>query len=303
MADASLPIGVGDSAVQKRFIEEHEAFLREFPDILRLFNQMFSLTLERYNQLPQRGLAESTDSEDTNLRLAQIIVHFLARIVFDAFGDLLILAGNGRGFAAMMMLRVMYEHLVTAAFIAQNPTEAKRFDDNAKLQKGKVWNRIVAVAPNAKDLLTPDDIQKIQEAYAEAKAQQNAEICKKCGRAITVDAWTRASVEEMAQKVDANAGSDSSLQKLYGPCFLVPTSYIHPTALGLQLRSGTIDGGLVYRDLSESEAHTAVLRGHGVVLRMLKLQNAYFKLGLDDELAERWRMFPVIWSGAEVAPS
>ena len=240
-------------------------------------------------------------AEETNLRLAQIIVHYLARTVFDAFGDLLILAGNGRGFSAMTMLRVMYEHLVTAAFIAQNPAEAKRFDDNAKLQKGKIWKRTVAVVPDAKDLLTPEDIQRIEDAYSEAKAQQKSEVCNKCGLIKTVEAWTRASAEEMAQKVDASAGTD--LTKLYGACFLIPTSFIHPTAFGLELRSGRIDDGLVFRDLSEPEAHNAVLRGHGLVLRLLKLQNSYFKLGQDAELAERWKAFPVIWSGAAVEPN
>jgi hypothetical protein len=303
MADTSLPIGVGDTIVQRRFIATHEAFLREFPEILSLFNKMFALTLERYNEVPHTEPTGPELAEETNVRLAQIIVHYLARTVFDAFGDLLILAGNGRGFAAMMTLRVMYEHLVTAAFIAHNPDEAKRFDDNAGLQKGKVWNRTVEIVPNAKDLLTPEDVQKIQEAYLEAKARQKTEICKKCGQPITVDAWTRATVEEMAKKVDANAGSDSNLQKLYGPCYLVPTAFIHPTAFGLEMRSGRIDDGLVYRDLSEPEAHDAVLRGHGLALRVLKLQNSYFKLGLNEELAERWKVFPVIWSRAEVAPT
>jgi len=303
MAERALPISVGDSRVQGRFIATHEAFLREFPEILDLFNKMFELTLQRYNEIPDTEPTAPELAEETNVRLAQIIVHYLARTVFDAFGDLLILACNGRGFSAMTLLRVMYEHMVTAAFIAQNPAEAKRFDDNARLQKGKIWNRTVAVVPDAKDLLTPEDIQKIEEAYSEAKAQQKSEVCKKCGQPTTGEAWTRASVEEMAQKVDANAGSGSSLRKLYATCFLIPTSFIHPTALGLELRSGRVDDGLVFRDLAEPEANKAVLRGHGIVLRLLKLQNSYFKLGLDDELAERWKAFPVVWSGATVDPN
>jgi hypothetical protein len=106
----------------------------------------------------------------------------------------------------------------------------------------------------------------------------------------------------MAQKVDA-ANAGSSLQKLYTSCFLIPTSFIHPTAFGLELRSGKIEDELIYRDLSEPEAHNAVLPGHGLALRMLKLQNSYFKLGLDEELAERWKVFPVIWGGAAVGPN
>jgi Family of unknown function (DUF5677) len=78
-------------------------------------------------------------------------------------GDLLILAGNGRGFAARMMLRLMYEHLVTAAFISQHPSEAKRFDDNAGLQKGKIWNRTIELVPEVKSALTSEETQKVED--------------------------------------------------------------------------------------------------------------------------------------------
>jgi hypothetical protein len=301
MAETPLPIGIGDSIVQGRFIASHEAFVREFPNLQGLSDKMFKMTLEGYNGVTETEPVEPEIAEETALRLAQIIVHYLARTIFDAFGDLLLLAGNGRGFAAMTMLRVMYEHLVTAAFIAQNPAEAKRFDDNASLQKGKIWNRTVAVVPDVKDMLTPEDVQRIEDLYAEAKAQQKTEMCNKCGQPKTGEAWTRASVEEMASKVDASSGS--SLQRLYTTCFLIPTSFIHPTAFGLESRSGRVEDGFVYRELSEPEAHNAVLRGHALMLRLLKLQNSYFKLGLDDELAERWQVFPAIWGGALVDPS
>lgn len=100
MVEQPLPISVGDLAVQKRFINSHQGFLREFPEIQKLADKMFALTLEHYNEQPQTELAELQPAEQTSLRLAQIIVHYLARTVFDAFGDLLILAGNGRGIAA-----------------------------------------------------------------------------------------------------------------------------------------------------------------------------------------------------------
>jgi Family of unknown function (DUF5677) len=300
VAEQPLPLSVGDMAVQKRFISMHEGFHREFPEIQTLAFKMFALTLEHYNERPQTESEGPQSAEQNSLRLAQIIVHYLARTVFDAFGDLLILAGNGRGIAARVMLRIMYEHLVTAAFIAQYPAEAKRFDDNASIQKIKIWNRTVRILPEVKTIVAPEEIQKLEDASKEAKALLKAETCKKCGQPITGEAWTRASIEEMAQKVDADSGSN--LAPLYTTCFLVPTSFIHPTAFGLESRSGTIDDGLVFKDLSEPEAHDAVMRGHGLILRLLKQQNNYFQLGLDDELSARWEAFPPIWSGALVEP-
>jgi len=179
VAEQPLPISIGDMAVQKRFISTHEGFLREFPEIQKLADKMFALTLEHYNEQPQTELAALKPEEQTSLRLAQIIVHYLARTVFDAFGDLLILAGNGRGIVARVMLRIMYEHLVTAAFISQYPAEAKRFDDNASIQKIKIWNRTVRILPEVKAIVAPEEIQKLEDASKEAKALLKAETCKK----------------------------------------------------------------------------------------------------------------------------
>jgi len=289
----ALPVGVGDAELQKSFISTHESFLREFPEIRALADKAFTLTLEKYNaELP----TSMKEDEGTSIRLAQIIVFYLSRTAFDAFGDLLILAGNGRGFAARMMLRVMYEHLVTAAFISQNPSEARRFDESAGLQKGKIWNRTVELVPQVKGTMTPEQIQKVEESFENAKAQLKAETCKKCNQPITQEAWTRASVEEMAQKADAATGS--RLANLYTTCFLVPTFFIHPTAFGLESRSGRVEDGVVFRDISEHEAHDATMRGHGLVLRLLKLLNSYFNLGLDTQLDARWSAFPQIWNGA-----
>ncbi|MGB8786819.1 MAG: DUF5677 domain-containing protein [Candidatus Acidiferrales bacterium] len=300
MSEQALPVSIGDVEAQKRFIAAHEAFLREFPEIKALADKMFRLTIESYNEHAPSELAEPELPEQTALRLAQIIVHYLARTAFDAFGDLLILAGNGRGFAARTMLRVMYEHLVTAAFISRNPAEAKRFDDNASVQKMKIWNRTLQIVPQAKDSVPAEQIQELAAASEEVKAQLKMETCKKCGVAVTREAWTRASVVEMAEKVDAEDGS--SLAMLYTTCFLVPTAFIHPTAFGLESRSGNVDDGIVFKELSEPEADYATLCGHGVILRLLKQQNSYFQLGLDDEVAARWTAFPVIWGGALVDP-
>lgn len=289
----ALPVSVGDGQLQKNFIANHEGFLREFPEIKALTDKMFTLVLEKYNA---ELLSGAKNHDETTLRLAQLIVLYLCRTAFDAFGDLLILAGNGKGFAARMMLRVMYEHLVTAAFISQNPSEARRFDENAGLQKGKIWNRAVELIPQVKSALAPEQIQKVEESFENAKAQLKAETCKKCNQPITQEAWTRASVEEMARRADAATGL--RLANLYTTCFLVPTFFIHPTAFGLESRSGRVDDGMVFREISEHEAHDATMRGHGLVLRLLKHLNSYFNLGLDTQLDARWNAFPQIWNGA-----
>lgn len=127
-----------------------------------------------------------------------------------------------------------------------------------------------------------------------------SEICKTCKQPITQEAWTRVSVDTMAEQVDAATGT--SLVKLYAPCYLMPTALMHPTPFGLEARLEKIEAGLVYKDLPEAEAHDSLMRAHGLVLRLFKLMNGYFKLGLDAEVSARWEAFPKIWNGALVDP-
>ena len=61
----------------------------------------------------------------------------------------------------------------------------------------------------------------------------------------------------------------------------VPAFHAHATAFGLESRFTHTDKGYSYKELSEEEARTAVLHGHGLILRLLKQQNSYFNLGLD----------------------
>ena len=127
------------------------SFLREFEELQKLADKIWDTVLKKYNEPPQTKLDGQEVEKDIALRLAQVIVFYLARTTFDGLNDVFILAGNCRGFAAKMMLRVMYEHLVTASFIALKADEAKVFDDHGVIEKWKVWNRTLKVIPKVKD--------------------------------------------------------------------------------------------------------------------------------------------------------
>lgn len=298
MSDAAI---VGDSAIHRKFLASHVPFLIEFGELQKLADKIFSLVLEKYNQ-PLGIEPEGADSDQlAALRLAQIIVFYLVRAAYDGFNDVFILAGNCRGFAAKMMLRMMYEHLVTASFIAMKPEEAKPFDDNASIQKWKVWVRTLKAVPAAEHTVPEETIQKLDEQQQQVRTRLKTEKCKTCKQPITQDAWTRVDVATMAEQVDASKGGNS-LQNLYAPCYLMGTALMHPTPFGLELRLERTDAGLVYKDLPEAQAHDSLLRAHGLVLRMFKLMNEYFALGVDSDLDTRWAAFPKIWNGALVDP-
>jgi hypothetical protein len=112
---------------------------------------------------------------------------------------------------------------------------------------------------------------------------------QKVQTAITQEAWTRVDLDTMAQR------ADEALASSYPYCFLLPTYHIHATALGLESRLQNTETGYTFGERTESEARNAALYGHALVLRLLKLQNSYFGLGLLDEIEQRWAVFPPIW--------
>jgi hypothetical protein len=291
---------VGDSKIHKKFLDSHVPFLREFTEIQRLADKMCDMALEKYNQPLETEPEGEELQKHTALRLAQIIVYYLARTTYDVFNDVFVLAGNCRGFAAKMMLRPMYEHLVTASFIALKREEAKIFDDHAAIEKWKIWSRTLTVIPQVKDAVPAENIAELDERQKQVRAQLKSEICKTCKQQKTQEAWTRVSVDTMAEQVDDATGS--RLLNLYAPCYLMPTALMHPTPFGLEARLEKTEAGLVYKDAPEAEGHYSLMRAHGLVLRLFKLMNGYFNLGLDEELRARWEAFPNIWSGALVDP-
>lgn len=296
----SSPI-VGDPHTHKRFLDGHVLLLIDFPEIQKLANQLWDAALERYNEPPKAELHGEELQQDTAIRLAQIIVFYLVRTAFDGFYDVFILAGNGRGFAAKMMLRVIYEHLVTASFIAVKPVEAKHFDDHSSIQKWKVWTRTVEIIPQVKGVVDAEEITRLDENQQTVRAQLKSEICKKCGQSITQAAWTRVDVATMAEQVDA--ATSTGLAKLYATCYLIPTALMHPTLFGLEMRLLTTeDQQLIFNETPEEVAHDSLMRAHGLVLRLFRFVNEYFKLGLDVEVEARWSAFPKIWDGALVDP-
>ena len=297
---SEIPIAVGDAEAQKRFLASHEAFLREYRELDSLLKKVFLrafVTSTQEHQVAKTGEALELSPEEQlksdDLMMAVPVVFSLGRIAADDFGELLTLAGNGRGIGAYKILRGMYERVVTAAFIAKNPAEARPFLMHSYIQRWKLWKRTVEIKPEIEKKVSPQEIQDLEHEYDEARKQMKSEICKTCGQPNTQEAWTRTNLDTMATH------TDPSLAAAYAYCYLLPTFHLHATAFGLESRFTHSDKGYSYKELSEEEARTAVLHGHGLILRLLKQQNSYFNLGLDAEIDARWKMFPQIWGNKD----
>jgi hypothetical protein len=293
-----IPIGIGDPEAQTRFMERYKPFLIEYPEISNLLKKVFLRKLDNPPEDEIKAIDGLADDDPRVLKfdekvLASRVIFYLGRIAVDDFSEIITLAGNGRGFGAYKVLRGMYERLVTASFIAMNPTEAQPFMEEESIQNWKLWQSALKIMPEIKDRYSADEITGLEKRYKAAKAKKSESICKRCGQPKTDQAWTRVDLATMAQRADVN------LAVLYGRCYLEPTFHSHATGLSIsrRLRRNDDDTGWTFREITEKEARTALHLAHNLILRVLKLHNGYFELGLESEIQSRIDAFQRVWAG------
>jgi hypothetical protein len=59
----------------------------------------------------------------------------------------------------------MYERLVTAAYIAKNPSEGRPFVEDDAIKKWKLWQQAIEVMPDLKDTAAKDKIDALEGEY------------------------------------------------------------------------------------------------------------------------------------------
>ncbi len=280
-----LPVGVGDRDAQTRFIDSNREFLLEHPHLHRLLQKVVLRQLPQPPQEEFDRLLALPDGDPAvvafeNKIMADRVIFGLGRVIVDDFGEIITLAGNGRGVGANKILRGMYEALVTAAYIAKNPAEARPFAEDDAIKKWKLWERMVEFSPETKNSLPAEKIVELEADYKRAKAN----------RPKGQKDWANVNLSDRAKLVDKN------LYGFYGPCYLEPTFHAHATASGVGLRFRRTDEGVnSYKEITEKEARKALQLGHVLVLNFLSVHNDYFKLGLDAEIQPRRQAYMSVW--------
>jgi Family of unknown function (DUF5677) len=291
--EKSATIGIGDGEAQRRFIREHELFLREYDDLHSLLKRVFMRTNRLVFTKEQAALLRASDPAAGFLQaklVAYPVLFYLGRIAADEFNELITLCGNGMGIGAFKILRSMYERIVTIAFIAKYPSESLVFVEGIAIERQKLWRRLVEQAPQMREQYSEEQLRSFEEQYETAKASQKSAQCTKCRQPISQEQWTRVTLETMAKK------SDATLAGLYGVCYVLPTFHSHTTGFGLGSRL-RVHEGVQYgvKQTSERDAVFALLLGHSLILQLVVVQEAYFGLHLETEIQRRVEMFRTIW--------
>ena len=162
---SDLPIAVGNADSQQRFISEHAKFLREHHEIHLLLTKIFIRPLARPSEEGIEGLPDDDPAVIAfeNKIIANRLIFYLGRTAADDFGELLVLAGNGYGVGALKILRGMYERMVTAAFLATKPSEARIFAEDDTIKKWKLWREHVEIIPELEDRPTEEQKREFEE--------------------------------------------------------------------------------------------------------------------------------------------
>lgn len=230
-----LPIAVGSDVEQRRFIAQNAGFLREYPRLNEISKKIFIRTLadpdrqevERLRKLPETD-PEVITFEDR--MTADRIIFYLGRMAADDFGEILILAGNGRGFGAYKIVRGMYERIVTAFYIEKNPSEARSFAEFSAVTKLNYLKRTFEANPETRNRFSDEFMATIERDAAAAQAKRKQSICSKCRQPLTREAWTRVSLDVMARV------AEPGLEVFYPQFYLEGTAQSHANMFGIERR-------------------------------------------------------------------
>jgi len=291
-----VPVGVGNAPAQQRFFQRHERFLAETPKLVELCNKIFDRTLEPPDANEHQALLDANLPDDDpavvawedRVTASNLIFHF-GLMACDDFSAVLILSGNGAGFAAFVHLRSLYERLVTAMYIAKKPSEARRFAESSPIYKLNFLTRLLGIVPEAKKRYDDAFMEQVRKDAEAVKTKQKESICKECKQPKPNAAWTKASLDAMAREVDPE------LEKLYGVIYLEGTGQVHANSLGMERRLVETESGYKYKGISEDEASLAVQFAHRLLLRFIDVQNRHFGLSHEQAIGERFAAYNAIW--------
>ena len=219
---------------------------------------------------------------------ADRVVFALGRLAVEDFMEILLLCGNGYGVGGMKLLRGLYEKAVTLGYISKNPDKAEQFLEYHYIHRGKHFNHAKMVfAMN--ELLSSSQIEEIESAYEKTKQKYQEVLCKKCGTIRTRLSWSELDLLSMARK--------AGLDKSYLQCYYDPTLQAHTTFSSLASRLKVKANGQVSFDegAQHDKAGMALTGAHQLILYVLDIENGYFKMGLEDEIQERFADFMYVW--------
>jgi hypothetical protein len=170
------------------FPEEWEAFRKSHPEFLARFPRLQQLLKDTF----LRDLNTTSVSDRTIL--------FLGRLAVEDFMEILLLCGNAYGHGARKLLRGLFERVVTAEHLRQNPTEAMDFVEFGWVNDHRLHQEIKESFPEI--ALDAGTVKELEDNFRRVRERFEVPLCEKCGTTRLNHTWTRLDIVSMAKKVD-----------------------------------------------------------------------------------------------------
>jgi hypothetical protein len=232
----------------------------------------------------------------------QRLVFGLGRVCAEDFQQALVLCGNGFGIGALQVIRGMYERLVTAAFLINQPDKVDDFIDYHFVQRRKGLNilREIYDGDELAKLIPQERQDVIQREYEEVtrEGRFSEPVCKHTDKRKPLSSWINIAMPGLALK------AGRGLSDMYFLYYHRPTMMSHSTvgSVMARMRERENDDPIFDNEGQRKVVEEAVQGAHHLLLKVLALQNEYFKLGLDNELEQLGRDYRDCWVSNEPDP-
>jgi hypothetical protein len=249
----------GESKKANEFFDRNPTFFSAFEHVTRLANKCF-------------GRPVPTDSDLNH------ICFDLGQTCLQDYLEIILLGVNGYGTGALKLLRGLYERAVTAAYIILFPEKAMRFQRYTAIHNYKAIQKAQKVSPAALQESLSEfgfTIDEFKDAYESAKPDFQETDCEECGTKRTAYTWDvdfASMVERVKQGYDGG---------VFLTAYTIPTLSLHATFIST-LHNRASDQQAAASN--ERNGYLSVLTATFLLMQVIRLQNAVFKLNLDADI-------------------
>ena len=114
-----MQVGFGEPNEWRLFVRRHRGFMERIEALAEALQGVFSGPLPK----DEKG---------------DMVIFSLGRLCASAFFEAVLLCGNGHGTGALRTVRLMFEQLVTAAYLIEHPDESESFVDYSAVHQEKL---------------------------------------------------------------------------------------------------------------------------------------------------------------------
>lgn len=246
---------IGDLDFQEKFRESHKSFIQGFPILTTTIKVAF-------------------DRSPENITLVDGLIYDLSREAVNRFSEIGLLCANGVGNGASIILRSMFEYLVTAKYLHIYPEKAEDFINYLFVQMRIVREQTQKIY--GKDFVTAEYREMVEENFERVK--EKFTYLMKDGRVKTKPNWSDMGMVDMAIK--------SGLSQFIILAYYFPIEKSHPSALFVLNR----------KNQEEEIVSQTLMISHRMMIELLTLQHEHFGINeLKPLIGQCLQDFDEIW--------